>query len=271
LTAYDFFKDLSVEFNPDFWKNEFFKKAKTNFSKDIADHQKRIDAYRTGKSKHTYLDIRPDLISINELKNLELRRSTYKDAYEIVAQGALALEDYQNYKKIDWEDVSIARIPLNEKFDSIIKSRKVVHLKNIYHRFYSITINHNSLRYYLECFALQGKRGNTTLHFFLFDGEKEAIYEWTYLSPEPIKQKIPIMVDENASHEAQEEYEHKAKLFKSYITEIFDNKILTLTNKWLDDNDYNNFIKDKNFWQEYVFKQKNGKYLYLVEVLPAKK
>ncbi len=264
LIEYNFFNELSVEPNPDFWETKFFEKTIVDYSEDIEDVKKIMD-----KDKNpNYLKKRVNLIKIKELKQLALKKEKYKDTYEFVANNILEEETSLKYNFND-EDLGVSKIPLLEKFDSIMKNNnKEIFCCN------GSGFQHLSLKYYINCYALQGKKGNPKLHFFLFDDEKQEIYEWLYFKPEILNQKISniqhkkeIPKDETKDEPRDDDWVHwKDKgTFYAYAQEISDNKILKLTDSWLDGNYSHNweFLEDEKFWQEYVFKKQGDKYLYL--------
>ncbi len=258
LIIYNFFKKKSAEPNSDFWENGFFGKVQTDFSKKIKGSEDEIENYQKGRVKsdmpiNVHKEVKKQKIWIKRYKEREKEYAPYKGMYRIVLQDSLD-------KNIDhggsfshsgssggvWGMDSIR----DASKEAILKQQKSEVINT------PMYIRGKNDRQWIEAQVLRDKKGNETLHFFLYDAQEMKVYEWLYFKPQTL----------NPKPKKEDGYEKK-RIYEDYLEEIIDKKMMKLTD-WLDA-EYP--IEDDKFWQEYVFKQKKGKAMYLKQILPAKK
>lgn len=163
LQKWDFFKENSTDFNPDFWETNQFQKIK--------DLTKNPDWNKYGGTIW---------------KTEEKENRDYIGMYEIVAD---------ELKKLKKEE--------NEKFDSLMSSNIFIPFYDeqtksnpTYFAKYSMLYNHLTLIYpkerniILNPLMITDSKGQKTLHFYLAFIDSKTIYEWTYFKPKVIPEKV---------------------------------------------------------------------------------
>ncbi|WP_439696359.1 hypothetical protein ACFGVS_27165 [Mucilaginibacter sp. AW1-7] len=94
----------------------------------------------------------------------------------------------------------------------------------------------------LFCCMVSNSADNWLLHYFVFDSAKRKYYKWVYFEPENFD-------------------------FSIYYGTAIIRDLKQITN-WDNENylDSSCTMDDDNFWNNYVFAQKDGEYLYLQEI-----
>lgn len=232
LTKWNFFKENSTEFNPDFWESYFFKKVESAVIKnksEIEEIKSLLAKAKTTEDKEIYQDM------IDDYYEKDIKNNEYFGLYEIVANQLR-----QEKRKQD------------EVFSEFIKT-------DFLPKFYESYCNENNLIGYVK---MNGKdiplifpsdksiilspivldKGNEKkeLHFFVLipNGENSYIvYKWNYF--EPIKPQYGSM----------------------YGQEV--NKQLNQITKW---NFSFDTLDDKNFWDNFVLIKTGDNYQHLTKV-----
>lgn len=232
LAKWNFFKENSTEFNPDFWESYFFKKVESAVIKnksEIEEIKSLLEKAKTTEDKEIYQDM------IDDYYEKDIKNNEYFGLYEIVANQLR-----QEKRKQD------------EHFSEFIKT-------DFLPKFYESYCNENNLIGYVK---MNGKdiplifpsdksiilspivldKGNEKkeLHFFVLipNGENSYIvYKWNYF--EPIKPQYGSM----------------------YGQEV--NKQLNQITKW---NFSFDTLDDKNFWDNFVLIKTGGNYKHLTKV-----
>lgn len=156
LQSWNFFKDNSTEFNPEFWETELFKKV-PDLTKDPT-----WDKY--GKS----------IWQTDEINNRD-----YIGMYEIVAES---LRD-----KIQIEN-NVFKTKTKQQFSTLYEK-----LKKEYPETY-IEIDEHSLIFptnksvVINPAVIKSSKGVRTIHYFVLVSDKNEFYEWTYFNPKVVKE-----------------------------------------------------------------------------------
>ena len=156
LQSWNFFKDNSTEFNPEFWETELFKKV-PDLTKDP-----KWDKY--GKS----------IWQTDEINNRD-----YIGMYEIVAES---LRD-----KIQIEN-NVFKTKTKQQFSTLYEK-----LKKEYPETY-IEIDEHSLIFptnksvVINPAVIKSSKGVRTIHYFVLVSDKNEFYEWTYFNPIVVKE-----------------------------------------------------------------------------------
>jgi hypothetical protein len=156
LQSWNFFKDNSTEFNPEFWETELFKKV-PDLTKDP-----KWDKY--GKS----------IWQTDEINNRD-----YIGMYEIVAES---LRD-----KIQIEN-NVFKTKTKQQFSTLYEK-----LKKEYPETY-IEIDEHSLIFptnksvVINPAVIKSSKGVRTIHYFVLVSDKNEFYEWTYFNPKVVKE-----------------------------------------------------------------------------------
>ena len=163
LQEWDFFKEDSIDFNPDFWETNQFQKIK--------DLTKDPDWNKYGGTIW---------------KTEEKENRDYIGMYEIVAD---------ELKKLKKEE--------NEKFDSLISSSifipfydgqtksaptEFTEYSMLYKRFTLIYPKERNI--VLNPIMITDSKGQKTLHFYFAFIDSKTIFEWTYFKPKVIPEKV---------------------------------------------------------------------------------
>ena len=155
LQSWNFFKDNSTEFNPEFWETELFKKV-PDLTKDP-----KWDKY--GKSIW---------------KTEEINNRDYIGMYEIVAES---LRD-----KIQIEN-NLFKTKTKQQFSTLYEK-----LKKEYPETYT-NIDEHSLIFptnksiVINPALIKSSKGIRTIHYFVLISDKNEFYEWTYFNPLIVK------------------------------------------------------------------------------------
>lgn len=204
LQKWNFFKENSTEFNPDFWETELFKK--------VPDLTKDPDWKKYGESIW---------------KTDEINNRSYVGLYDIVAnrmQEAIEKDNLEFDKN---------KKELFTKFYENLKSKdsktynKISEHSLIYPTDKSVVINPT---------LITSKEGVKTIHYFVILDNQNNIYEWTYFEPKvvidnlygsQVVDQISSLTDWNFSVDNlnDSEFWNKYVLLKSetkykYLTEI---------------------------------------------------
>lgn len=232
LAKWNFFKENSTEFNPDFWESYFFTKVESAVIKnksEIEEIKSLLAKAKTSEDKEIYQNM------IDDYYEKDIKNEGYFGLYEIVANQLR-----QEKRKQD------------EQFSEFIKT-------SFLPKFYESYCNQNNLNGYVK---MNGKdiplifpsdksiilspivldKGNDKkeLHFFVLipNGENSYIvYKWNYF--EPIKPQYDSM----------------------YGQEV--NKQLNQITKW---NFSFDTLDDKNFWDNFVLIKTGDNYQHLTKV-----
>ena len=232
LAKWNFFKENSTEFNPDFWESYFFTKVESAVIKnksEIEEIKSLLAKAKTTEDKEIYQNM------IDDYYEKDIKNEGYFGLYEIVANQLR-----QEKRKQD------------EQFSEFIKT-------DFLPKFYESYCNENNLNGYVK---MNGKdiplifpsdksiilcpivldKGNEKkeLHFFVLIPNEEnsyIAYKWNYF--EPIKPQYGSM----------------------YGQEV--NKQLNQITKW---NFSFDTLDDKNFWDNFVLIKTGDNYKHLTKV-----
>lgn len=231
LAKWNFFKENSTEFDPDFWETYFFEKVESSVTKN----SKEIEEIKSQLSKSTAEDIETYQDMIDNYYEEDLKNKEYFGLYEIVAN-----------------QIRLEKRRLDEQYSESIKLELLP-------RFYGGYCKKNNINGYIK---LNGKDiqlifpsdksvilspivldyGNEKkeLNFFVLipSGEKSFnIFKWNYFKP------------------------IKPEYGKMYGQEV--NEQLNQITKW---NFSFNTLDDKNFWDNFVLLKSGTDYKYLTKV-----
>lgn len=232
LTKWNFFKENSIEFNPDFWETYFFTKVESAVIKnqsEIEEIKSLLAKAKTSEEKEVYQEM------IDDFYEKDIKNEGYFGLYEIVANQLK-----QEKRKQD------------EEFSEFIKT-------DFLPKFYESYCNENHFNGYVKMngndiplifpsdksiilspILLDKSNGIKELHFFVLipNGVNNYIvYKWNYF--EPIKPQYDSM----------------------YGQEV--NKQLNQITKW---NFSFDTLDDKNFWNNFVLIKTGDDYKYLTKV-----
>lgn len=162
LVKWNFFKENSTEFNPEFWETSLFKK--------IEDLKQNPDWDKYGKRMW---------------KTQESNNRPYIGYYEIVANGLKEKkkEENENFEQIISETIFI---PFYEK--SITQNPKEFSKYSMMYK--KLTLIYPEERnVILNPVMITDGKGQNTLRYFLTFKDEKSIYEWTYLTSQILPKK----------------------------------------------------------------------------------
>jgi hypothetical protein len=228
LAKWQFFKDNSTEFNPDFWESYFFAKVESSIvnDKDEIDEIKLLlEKAKTSDDKEIFQSM------IDDYYEKDLKNKEYFGLYEIVADQ---LKKEAAIKAANFEHNIVEEIihPLSEKIKSE-GNYEVVTLNQMSKDYLLIYPSDKSI--FLSPIKVKEKDDEMFLRYFVLipNNDSYSIYEWKYLNPEDFK--------------------------NSRLGPSFMDQINTLTT-W--NFSYKN-LEDKEFWDKYILLKKGNEYLYL--------
>lgn len=232
LTKWNFFKENSIEFNPDFWETYFFTKVESAVIKnqsEIEEIKSLLAKAKTSEDKEAYQEM------IDDYYEKDIKNEGYFGLYEIVANQLK-----QEKRKQD------------EEFSALITT-------DFLPKFYESYCNANHLNGYVKMngndiplifpsdksiilspIVLDKGNDKKELHFFVLipdGGNNYVVYKWNYF--EPIKPQYDSM----------------------YGQEV--NKQLNQITKW---NFSFDTLDDKNFWNNFVLIKTGEDYKHLTKV-----
>lgn len=230
LREWGYFKDNSLEVNPDFWETNFFAKVK-----DLRKHPD-WDKYGDNIWKQREKENRPYI-------------GQYKIVAEIKKRRKKKMEE-QKRKKTE-EEIEEEK---NEKFRNKMKKEvfiplydSLVKLKyNNYKTYKLIEEERLTLLYppskdkILSIVAFTNSKNEIFLDYFYFNRSKGKLYKWEYFQPKKIEQPK-----------------------KMVIPSYYGKQVVKLISK-LTEWDYTKmYLDDQKFWNDYVSKRMDGEYKYL--------
>lgn len=232
-----FFQPRTPIPSPDFWNLNFFEKIEDNTDK-IQKLRKQVSIEDNVVKKDSLISI---LIEFEKMKK-------YVGGFEFV------------YKVLDWEDSDkhndIFYVDCVEKlvdpiFQASNKKNALIndfHIQHNWKLLFSTDWNYFILPYW----QIQDEK-KYSLKFMVFDIQKNKSYYWTYLSPLPLdSQKMQFYGTED---------EKEREFFRNYFEEMVYKALSKIPACIL-----GMILKDQCFWDEYIFKQKDGKFQYLNEI-----
>lgn len=202
LQSWNFFKDGTTDFNPDFWQTSQFEKVE-DLKKD-PNWDKYHDMWEDEEANNRdYIGLTK--IVANQLSSIE---ETKNDSLSKELKVNQFLPYYSHLKKVSADQC-------NDIYDHSIILPK-------------------SREFAINPALFTNKKGEMTIHYFVYVSKIDRIFEWTYFEPLSVKNRSdfgPTVVDQ----------------------------ISKLTS-W---NFSHMFLDDPNFWDSYVFTKVNGQYKYL--------
>jgi hypothetical protein len=240
LTQWDYFKPFSADLNPELWD---WAMIQTDFSEEIASAKKLLT------SKNTYIQQKRINQEIKDYQNQAKENEIYKGLPRLVVES-LQKEKSEYWDKIfsDIVDTICVKRWIINDFEVDYKESKDKSLSNIKELIKTYqNIQPMQKPYCLAPFIAIDNKGNQTLRFFLFHKTAQKIYDWTYFKPILLEKK----------------YDRKKDYFdhEEYIEELIDKKMI----EWFGSIEEEDISKE-TFWQEYVFKQRKGRYEFLKPV-----
>lgn len=169
LMIWNFFKENSTEFNPEFWETNLFAKVKDVTKEPDYEKYKEMYAHRERKNKD------------------------YIGMYEIVADE-LKKEKKANLKKFEKEVSQKFVKPFFEKQKSSKYFEDYDQINNF------ILIYPKDTSIILIPQKIEKKKESYQLKYFLFFRETQEFYEWNYLKPKNLNAKPPIYGSEIIEH-----------------------------------------------------------------------
>jgi hypothetical protein len=162
LTKWNFFKENSTEFNPDFWETSLFNK--------IRDLRQDPDWGKYGETIW---------------KTQEVNDRQYIGHYEIVA-NALKKEKKEANENFDQKISESVFIPFYEK----IISQNPAEFSKYSMLYKKLTLIYPEERnVVINPIMITNDKGEKTLRFFVSFAQDNSIYEWTYFKPQTIPEK----------------------------------------------------------------------------------
>jgi hypothetical protein len=162
IQKWNFFKENSVEFNPEFWETKYFAK--------VEDVSKKPDYKKFYESMY---------------KDEERINAPYVGMYEIVADELKKIESKKNE---DFETKMILQF-----FKPFYESQKLKKTNNI--KEFSLNEDNptiifpNDFSVAINPIKIKDEQGNYSFRFFVYLPDKKEFYEWTYLKPIKFEEK----------------------------------------------------------------------------------
>lgn len=232
LAKWNFFKENSAEFNPDFWESNFFTKVESTVIKnksEIEEIKSLLAKAKTSEDKEIYQNM------IDDYYEEDIKNEAYFGLYEIVANQLI-----QEKRKQDEQFSEFI------KTDFLPKFYESYCIKNNLNGFVKMNgkdiplIFPSDKSIILSPIVLDKGNEKKELHFFVLipNGENSYIvYKWNYF--EPIKPQYDSM----------------------YGIEV--NKQLNQITKW---NFSFDTLDDKNFWDNFVLIKTGDNFKHLTKV-----
>lgn len=233
LQKWNFFKEESSEFNPDFWETYFFSKVESSVERNkdkIEEYTKLKEQVTNDEDKEIYQDM------INDFYEDDLKNQGYFELYDIVA-SEMRKQDREQREQFE---INFSETVLTPFFSSYIKKSDmgILEYKKLNGKKFAI-IYPRDKSIFLCPILFNYKDDKSELHYYILipADNDHHIYKWNYF--EPVTPKYNSM----------------------YGGDI--NEQLNTITTWNFSFDY---LEDKKFWNKYVLKKSGDNYDYLEEI-----